>query len=227
MNTDMINPADMARPAEAAVLAGVSVREANRVLDEHILPAELVTTEPHRGIRRDACALVAFYFHSAPSLSASARQRAVLKLVGDLNAGDHPRAGVDATLRRLARRHLLIREDYITIDMSRFFAETKARADDLARARDLVVEDPAIIGGVPVIRGTRIPVHDVAASARAGIDRTRIRAVYPALTDEAYRLALLYAEAYPVRGRSRRPGDSVPPGSIARSRKQVRRKRSG
>jgi len=222
----MINPADMARPAEAAVLAGVSVREANRVLDEHILPAELATTEPHRGIRRDACALVAFYFHSAPSLSATARQRAVLKLVGDLNA-NRPRAGATATLRRLARRRLLIREDYITIDMSRFFAETKARADDLAQARELVVQDPAIAGGVPVIRGTRIPVHDVAASARAGIDATRIRAAYPTLTDEAYRLALLYAQAYPVRGRPRRPGDGVPPGSIPRSSKQVRRKRSG
>jgi uncharacterized protein (DUF433 family) len=223
----VINPSDMARPAEAAVLAGVSVRDANRVLDEHILPTELVTTEPHRGILRDACALVAFYFHSAPSHSATARHRAVLKLVGDLNAGDGPKSGVEATPWRPNRRRLLIREDYITIDISRFFAATKVRADDLARARDLVVQDPTIVGGVPVVRGTGIPVHDLAASVRAGIDATRIRATYPTLTDEDYRLALLYAEAYPISGRPRRPGDSVPTGSIPRSSKQVRRKRAG
>ena len=49
----------------------------------------------------------------------------------------------------------------------------------------------------------------------------------PLLTDEDYRLALLYAEAYPISGRPRRPGDSVPTGSIPRSSKQVRRKQAG
>ena len=32
----------------------------------------------------------------------------------------------------------------------------------------MVVEDPEILSGTPVIRGTRIPVYDVAAQAEGG-----------------------------------------------------------
>ena len=35
-------------------------------------------------------------------------------------------------------------------------------------AQDAVVSDPEILGGVPVLRGTRVPAHDVAASVAAG-----------------------------------------------------------
>jgi uncharacterized protein (DUF433 family) len=48
-------------------------------------------------------------------------------------------------------------------------------------ARNLVVSSPELLGGTPVIRGTRIPVYDVAASAAAGIPTKRILAAYPSL----------------------------------------------
>jgi uncharacterized protein (DUF433 family) len=39
-----------------------------------------------------------------------------------------------------------------------------------------IVSDPDILGGMPVIKGTRLPVYDLAASVRAGIPRDRILA---------------------------------------------------
>nr|WP_234825850.1 DUF433 domain-containing protein [Sinorhizobium meliloti] len=47
------------------------------------------------------------------------------------------------------------------------------RLDDLAAAREIVTS-PDVLGGTPVIRGTRAPVYDVAASVAAGHSVERI-----------------------------------------------------
>jgi len=44
---------------------------------------------------------------------------------------------------------------------------------ELDEARVLVVEDPEIFSGTPVIRNTRIPVYDTAASVAAGLPMHR------------------------------------------------------
>ncbi len=46
----------------------------------------------------------------------------------------------------------------------------------------MVVEDPEIPSGTPVIRGTRIPVHDVGAQAEAGVPIKEILDTYPGLS---------------------------------------------
>lgn len=38
----------------------------------------------------------------------------------------------------------------------------------LAQARQMVVEDPKILSGTPVIKGTRVPLYDVAAAVDLG-----------------------------------------------------------
>jgi uncharacterized protein (DUF433 family) len=40
--------------------------------------------------------------------------------------------------------------------------------DRLEEAREIVIEDPEILSGTPVIKGTRVPVHDIAALFDAG-----------------------------------------------------------
>jgi Protein of unknown function (DUF433) len=46
---------------------------------------------------------------------------------------------------------------------------------ELGEGRELVVKDPNILSGTPVIRYTRIPVHDVAASVTAGLPMRGLR----------------------------------------------------
>ncbi|MDE4605815.1 DUF433 domain-containing protein [Sinorhizobium meliloti] len=45
-----------------------------------------------------------------------------------------------------------------------FMRSASERLDDLAAAREIVTASPDVLGGTPVIRGTRVPVYDVAAS---------------------------------------------------------------
>jgi uncharacterized protein (DUF433 family) len=53
--------------------------------------------------------------------------------------------------------------------------------------------NPKILGGKPVIKGTRIPVYLVLELLSAGYDFKRIIAAYPSLTEEDVRAAVLYA----------------------------------
>ena len=75
---------------------------------------------------------------------------------------------------------------------------------DLRRARRLVVSDPEILGGDPVFRGTRIPVHLIGELVAQGSKPTELIESYPRLNAAMIRLAPIYAAAYPPRGRPRR-----------------------
>jgi len=63
---------------------------------------------------------------------------------------------------------------------------------------DAIVSDPEILGGMPVIKGTRVPVYDLAASVNAGIPRDRILAAYPTIQEHHLDLAVAYAKANPL-----------------------------
>jgi uncharacterized protein (DUF433 family) len=55
--------------------------------------------------------------------------------------------------------------------------------------------------GAPVFRRTRIPVHAVADMLAQGATVEEILEGYPALNRKAVELALVYARAFPRRGR--------------------------
>ena len=203
----MSSHTELLTPAEAAVVAGVTVRDINRVIDEHIVPESLYSLEGGRWLDRSACTYVRFYFHAAKRLTADERTRVI------------------RVLSAKTPRQWKVRHEFLTIDLDGFNAETEARHAELKRARDLVVEDPEILGGTPVIRGTRIPVHDVARSVIVGVGLERLKAAYPGLDDDQIELASIYAEANPVRGRPRERMGSSPGLKLISTRTVARRPR--
>ncbi|HEX3941956.1 MAG TPA: DUF6094 domain-containing protein [Acidobacteriaceae bacterium] len=87
---------------------------------------------------------------------------------------------------------------------SSIWEDVDRRLSQLKDAQQMVVEDPEILRGTPVIRGTRIPVHDVASLVDAGTPVQEILEIYPSLTPSKIGLASIYARANPQRGRPRR-----------------------
>ena len=82
----------------------------------------------------------------------------------------------------------------------------------LRRARELVVSDPEIRGGEPVVLGTRIPAHAIAEMVAQGTEESAILEAYPALTPESLEAAVLYSHLHPRRGRPRStPWRAKPP----------------
>jgi len=81
-------------------------------------------------------------------------------------------------------------------------------SEALSDHEETVVSDSAIMGGTPVIRGTRIPVRLVAEMRRQGASVEEILAGYPSLTSVQIAFAELYAEVQPasaVRSKTRLP----------------------
>ena len=190
--------APMVTANEAAVLAMVEPRDVHRAFDERLLPETLLSgAGTARQVARDAVPLLAFYFRTAKILQADAR-RAVIRQVAE---GNH--------------HHTLVMGHGITADLRPFIAETEAQSRRIEQARAMAVRDPAILAGSePVVRGTRVPVRDVAAAVVAGLPMHEILSSYPSLSAEQVELAALYASVERPRGKpSRKLADRLPPGA--------------
>ena len=211
--------ADMLRPTEAAVVARVALRDVNRAIDERILPDGFFTVEDGRHVLVSACTLISFYFASAKHLTSEERLFAVRE------AGSRLHKFRTLAPAALIKEDWMVRDEFLTIDLAPFVRRTKERMDRLAAARALVATDPGVLGGTPVIRGTRVPVHDVAALVAADVPTDRILAAYPALDAEKIELATIYAEANPARGRPR-SNDELPKGAVIIVDRRVPRRRN-
>jgi uncharacterized protein (DUF433 family) len=172
-------------PSEAAVVSGVSVRDVHRMIDEHILPEGLYTATQTRSFKSQACALISFYFRAANRLTSEERQMTITRAS---EGSPEPHT---------------IQDEFLTIDLTPFHKEVAERLKRLHAAQDMVVMDPEILSGTPVIRGTRVPVYDIAASVTSGVPMERILSAYPSLKRKQVELAALYVEATPQRGRPR------------------------
>jgi uncharacterized protein (DUF433 family) len=177
--------------SEAAVAAGVSVPQIHRIIDEKILPEDLYSTAQMRTFRTDACILIAFYFETADSLTAQARLRTIRNAMVHCGSWDQ-------------WQDCIVEDHSITIRFSDIWKGVEERLRQLMRAREMVIEDPEILSGTPVIKGTRVPVYDVAAAVESGTSKDRILKSYPSLKDWQVELATVYARAVPPRGRPRR-----------------------
>jgi uncharacterized protein (DUF433 family) len=177
--------------SEAAVAAGVSVPQIHRIIDEKILPEDLYSTTQMRTFRAVACILIAFYFETAESLTASARLRTIRNAMAHCGSWEQ-------------WQNCIVEDHSITVRFSDIWKGVEERLHQLMRAREMVIEDPEILSGTPVIKGTRVPVYDIAAAVESGTPIDRILKSYPSLKDWQVELASIYAKAVPPRGRPRR-----------------------
>lgn len=212
---------ELLRPSEAAVVAGVDLRTVNRVIDEKLLPTRLLVSSNGREIWAGACALISFHGAVADLLTPKLRQA----IVSDL--ADHlaPLAATELSTL-IGQRWLEVRLGPVTVNFDGYVRAAIEGMERLKAAREIVVNDQDILSGTLVIRGTRIPVHDVAAAVAAGTPLERVLEAYPSLTIEQIELACIYAKGNPLRGRPRQ-GSNIPPGATVISSRVVPRRRQG
>jgi len=63
--------------------------------------------------------------------------------------------------------------------------------------QDRIVRDPQIVGGEPVLKGTRVMLKTVLASLAEGATTTEILADFPTLSEEDVRAAITFAGRSP------------------------------
>jgi len=89
-----------------------------------------------------------------------------------------------------------------SLDIERLAARTFKTAIEYKRARDsYIVSDPDILGGTPVIKGTRLTVYSIAGRLQNGEDIEDLMADYPSIPRAAFAAADVFARTHPLRGR--------------------------
>jgi uncharacterized protein (DUF433 family) len=182
------NPSMLMTANEAASVTGVPLRQVHRIIDAGLLGGAVKRRRNARFLARNALVGLRLAHETADVLKPASR-----------------RAVVATSLRR--PRQSVIRADMVVIDARPAAQAVRSGLDQLRRARRIVSSALDVLGGTPVFKGTRIPVHDIADMLANGDATTAIVRAYPQLNQELVRLAAIYALAYPRRGRpSTRPG---------------------
>ncbi len=174
-------------PTEAAVLTRLSVKAVNNAIDKKTIRAVAGRREGHATRLLDLRAL----------MSLTLERRLTDRFAPEL------RREVFEALAAAQRNRVSLEGGFLIIDLREPRRELATSLRELRRARNLVVSDPEIMGGSPVFRGTRIPVHLIATLLGQGSNAADLMEGYPRLTVEMVRFAPLYAAAYPLRGRPR------------------------
>lgn len=199
----MMQPGDstLFTPTEAAVLTHLPLKAVNNAIDKKTVAA---TTG-----RRAGQVSRLLDLHALMSLTLE--RRLASRFPPEL------RREVFSALRSANRQTISLEDGFLRIDLRQPRRELATSLRDLRRARRLVSTDPAVMGGDPVFKGTRVPVHLIAQLLEQGAPAEELREGYPSLTANMLQAAPLYASAYPLRGRPRaQPWQGLTPVKISR-----------
>lgn len=188
---------------EAAVLTRLPLKAVNNAIDKKTIAAHARRTRGDKSVRlvgEPALVYLSLERELASDTTPSFRRK-LFKAIGIALAQGAKTVAVGA----------------LSLDLRPSWREVVLRIKDLRRAERLAGTSAEVLGGVPVFRGTRIPIHMVAELLSQGETAKSLLAGYPRLTEEMIRLAPIYAGAHPLRGRpSRRTWRGRPNGRVVR-----------
>jgi uncharacterized protein (DUF433 family) len=187
-------------PSETAAISGVTLRSIQREIDEGLVRNGRATRAGRRRRLTKSDVLYFVLVKDFEKLFSKRGKQLIYRAVRKCwPPAPHAAAKESAPVLGL-------------LDIQKASSEMTAQLAKLVRAKEMVVSDPEIRGGEPVIKGTRIGVYEVATMLQRGASREEILSGYPTLRAEHLELAMIYAKAYPRRGRPprhpwhRRPG---------------------
>ena len=188
-------------PTEAAVLTHMSVKAVNNAIDKKTISA-IAGKRAGQGTRLLSLGAL---------ISLSLERRLSNRFAPEL------RREVFDALAGGQSNTVSLDGGFLKIDLREPRRELATSLRDLRRVRRLVGINAEIMGGSPVFRGTRIPVHMIATMLEKADTPEDLLRSYPSLTAEMIRLAPIYANAYPLQGRPRaQPWHDKPPIYTAR-----------
>lgn len=178
---------------EAAWITGLSAKTINATIDRgEVKPLKAVRTRGVTSRRLGAAEVVYLLLRkkAGRALSAQARRELYAKLAQRRQAGQ---SQADVEIR--------LADGVVRVELKQARIEMAQRWTALRDAAEMVVSDPGIRGGDPVLRGTRVPVYVIADLVAQGVEPGELLEDYPSLSAEMIQAALAYAQTNPRRGR--------------------------
>lgn len=175
---------------EVAFLADVSVRAVDKAIEERVLAGIRAKA---RGRRR------MLPLHAVPYAAIVTRLPVMLSLA---TKRDLVRKLSERPTERMTAEPLEIAPAVIIDVPALVGSDLAERAERYGKAReDYIVADPEIMGGTPVLRGTRMTVYAILGRLEGGDTIADIIEDNPHLSREALETAVLYARTHPLVGR--------------------------
>lgn len=191
--------------ATAAFIAGLTDRQMQRVVDEHILEEPLVSREDGRNFAVMSTALASFFYAANEEMTREARLRVIQAIIARVSERSNAQQlfSLEGNLQEVDWSVDLMARN-LTVQLKSFVAAASNRKALVSRAHESIDEDPQVMGGAPVFKGTRVPISIVAASKEAGFGLDEMRAAYAFLTPELIEDALTYQQIHRKMGRPRK-----------------------
>lgn len=200
------------KPSEVAMVAEVPIRAVNHAIETHMIPADMTTKNEHgRMIDPGGCLIVMVACGSGKNLSADGRLE-VTKKIAEKKWLFAPH--LLPTMPEFTEKSIewtISVDRFLTVDLNSEFDRCRSRILLLWNAKKSVDESNSIMGGTPVIKGTRVPVYQVAGLVKSGVPMSEVLDDYPGLTEEQVELAVAYAAATPQKGRPISNAKTSPP----------------
>ena len=184
---------------ETATLSGVASTVVEKAVQSGIIVPRTAPALFPGGSTRYLPARAVVYFHALKAADLADLPRRHKRAIWSRITGMEPMRLVPVEFARGA-----------TLDLKLALSQFGI-ANGYREARDRYIKShPEILGGTPVIDGTRIPVYAVLGRLRHGDTLEDLIDDYPHVPPDAFRAAEIYAAANPLRGRpSGRPWHHV------------------
>ena len=170
---------------EVACVTGVPLKQVYRTIRLGLLSDAVKRSNGRIAILSKGLIGVKLAYDTAEILTTEGRRQLIRRLI------DHPEADT-------------VREGAVSIDIQPMKSAVQRGLTTLENVKKMVVSDPEILSGMPCFKGTRIPVYHIAWIVANGDEIPAILKAYPRLDEEQVEAAILYAKAYPFRGRWKR-----------------------
>ncbi|MXX40222.1 MAG: DUF433 domain-containing protein [Gemmatimonadetes bacterium] len=170
---------------EVACVAEVPVKYVYRIIRSDLLSYAVKRSNGRIAILSKGLVGVKLAYDTAEILTTEGRRQLIRRLL------DHPEADT-------------VREGAVSIDIQPMKSTVRQNLTALEKAKGMVEIDSEVLSGTPCFRGTRIPVYHIAWMVANGDEIPAILEAYPRLNEEQVEAAILYAKAYPFRGRWKR-----------------------
>jgi len=175
-------------PNEVAELSGAPKRLIEKAMEERVLSARFAPS-PRGRARRMLPAYSVIY-------------AAVIKRLGLKLTIAHKKEIARIIARRPRAKRVKL-APAIDIDIGQLAGNAFERTERYRAARDaFILVDPEIMGGTPIIRGTRVTVYAILGRVEHGDSVKDVLSENPALAREAIEAAIIYARTHPLVGRS-------------------------
>ena len=169
---------------EASCLTGVPLKQVHRIIDAGLLGDAAESRQGTRVVLGAGLIGLKLAYQLGTVLTPEGRRRLIRRLL------DEPTAEA-------------VHDEPLSVDVRLMADAVHHRIALLAEAKRLVETDDGLLGGTPCFKGTRIPIHDIAAMLANGDSVAALQVAYPRLTEAQISAAPIYAQAYPRRGRRR------------------------